>query len=46
MQNLRRTVIPGMHRFVRIGRRHLDQQAQCAEALTQLATLASVAEKF
>ncbi len=37
----RRTVIPNLRRFPRIGRRYLDQPPQSAEAMTQLAALPS-----
>ncbi|WP_349257726.1 type II toxin-antitoxin system RelE/ParE family toxin [Povalibacter sp.] len=36
---LRITVIPNLRRFPRIGRHHLDQPPQSAEALAQLAAL-------
>jgi plasmid stabilization system protein ParE len=39
LDGLRRTVIPNLRRFPRIGRRYLDQPPQSAEAMTQLATL-------
>lgn len=39
LDGLRRTVIPNLCRFPRIGRRYLDQPPQSAEAMTQLAAL-------
>jgi hypothetical protein len=39
LDKLRTTVIPNLRRFPRIGRRHLDQPPQSAEALAQLAAL-------
>ena len=39
LDGLRRTVIPNLRRFPRIGRRYLDQPPQSAEAMTQLAVL-------
>ena len=39
LNGLRRTVIPNLRRFPRIGRRYLDQPPQSAEAMTQLAAL-------
>ena len=39
LDELRATVIPNLRRFPRIGRRHLDQPPQSAEALSQLAAL-------
>ncbi len=39
LDGLRRTVIPSLRRFPRIGRRYLDQPPQSAEAMTQLAAL-------
>jgi plasmid stabilization system protein ParE len=36
---LRRTVIPNLRRFPRIGRRYLDRPPQSAEAMAQLAAL-------
>ena len=39
LDELRTTVIPNLQRFPRIGRRHLDQPPQSAEALAQLAAL-------
>ena len=39
LDGLRRTVIPNLRRFPRIGRRYLDQPPQSAEAMTQLASL-------
>lgn len=39
LDGLRRTVIPNLRRFPRIGRRCLDQPPQSAEAMTQLAAL-------
>lgn len=39
LDGLRRTVIPNLGRFPRIGRRYLDQPPQSAEAMTQLAAL-------
>ena len=39
LYGLRRTVIPNLRRFPRIGRRYLDQPPQSAEAMTQLAAL-------
>jgi plasmid stabilization system protein ParE len=39
LDGLRRTVIPNLRRFPRIGRRYLDQPPQSAEAMTQLAAL-------
>lgn len=39
LAELRATVIPNLARFPRIGRRHLDNPPQSAEALAQLATL-------
>jgi plasmid stabilization system protein ParE len=36
---LRRTVIPNLRRFPRIGRRYLDKPPQSAEAMAQLAAL-------
>lgn len=40
LDGLRRTVIPNLRRFPRIGRRYLDQPPQSAEAMAQLAALA------
>ncbi|RVT53825.1 type II toxin-antitoxin system RelE/ParE family toxin [Rubrivivax albus] len=37
LAELRRTVIPNLARFPRMGRRHLDRPPQSAEALAQLA---------
>lgn len=39
LDGLRRTVIPNLRRFPRIGRRYLDQPPQSAEAMTLLAAL-------
>lgn len=39
LDGLRRTVIPNLHRFPRIGRRYLDQPPQSAEAFAQIAAL-------
>jgi plasmid stabilization system protein ParE len=39
LDGLRRTVIPNLRRFPRIGRRYLDKPPQSAEALTLLAAL-------
>ncbi len=39
LDGLRRTVIPNLRRFPRIGRRYLDQPPQSIEAMTQLAAL-------
>jgi plasmid stabilization system protein ParE len=39
LDGLRRTVIPNLRRFPRIGRRYLDQPPQSVEAMTQLAAL-------
>jgi plasmid stabilization system protein ParE len=39
LDELRSTVIPNLRRFPRIGRRHLEQPPQSAEALAQLAAL-------
>jgi plasmid stabilization system protein ParE len=39
LDELRRTVIPNLRRFPRIGRRYLDQPPHSAEAMTQLAVL-------
>ena len=39
LDELRRTVIPNLRRFPRIGRRYLDQPPQSAEAMAQLAAL-------
>ena len=39
LNGLRRTVIPNLRRFPRIGRRYLDQPPQSAEAMAQLAAL-------
>ncbi len=39
LDELRRTVIPNLRRFPRIGRRYLDQPPQSAEAMTELAAL-------
>ncbi|MNX98707.1 Plasmid stabilization system protein [compost metagenome] len=39
LAELRATVIPNLARFLRIGRRYLDNPPQSAEALVQLATL-------
>ena len=39
IDDLRRTVVPNLRRFPRIGRRYLDQPPQSAEALAQLAAL-------
>ena len=36
LDGLRRTVIPNLRRFPRIGRRYLDQPPQSAEAMAQL----------
>lgn len=41
LDGLRRTVIPNLRRFPRIGRRYLDKPPQSAEALAQLAALPS-----
>jgi plasmid stabilization system protein ParE len=38
LAELRRTVIPNLARFPRMGRRYLDRPPQSAEALAQLAT--------
>ena len=39
LDDLRRTVIPNLRRFPRIGRRYLDQPPQSAEAMALLAAL-------
>ncbi|WP_421887618.1 type II toxin-antitoxin system RelE/ParE family toxin [Methylibium sp.] len=39
LDGLRRTVIPNLRRFPRLGRRYLDQPPQSAEAMTLLAAL-------
>ena len=39
LDELRRTVIPNLSRFPRLGRRYLDQPPQSAEAMMQLAAL-------
>ena len=39
LDGLRRTVIPNLRRFPRMGRRYLDQPPQSAEAMAQLAAL-------
>lgn len=39
LDSLRRTVIPNLRRFPRIGRRYLDNPPQSAEALAQLRAL-------
>jgi plasmid stabilization system protein ParE len=39
LDGLRRTVLPNLRRFPRVGRRYLDQPPQSVEAMTQLATL-------
>ena len=39
LDGLRRTVVPNVHRFPRIGRRYLDKPPQSAEAMAQLAAL-------
>lgn len=39
LDGLRRTVIPNLRRFPRIGRRYLDNPPQSAEALAQLRAL-------
>lgn len=39
LDELRRTVIPNLRRFPRIGRRYLDKPPQSAEAMAQLAGL-------
>lgn len=39
LDELRRTVIPNLRRFPRLGRRYLDQPPQSAEAMMQLAAL-------
>jgi plasmid stabilization system protein ParE len=39
LEGLRRTVVPNLRRFPRIGRRYLDRPPQSAEALAQLAAL-------
>jgi plasmid stabilization system protein ParE len=39
LDELRRTVIPNLRRFPRIGRRYLDEPPQSAEAMAQLAAL-------
>ena len=39
LDGLRRTVIPNLRRFPRIGRRYLEQPPQSAEAMAQLAAL-------
>ena len=39
LDDLRRTVIPSLRRFPRIGRRYLDYPPQSAEALAQLRAL-------
>ena len=39
LDGLRRTVIPNLGRFPRIGRRYLDQPPHSAEAMAQLAAL-------
>jgi plasmid stabilization system protein ParE len=41
LDGLRRTVIPNLRRFPRLGRRYLDQPPQSAEAMAQLAALPS-----
>jgi plasmid stabilization system protein ParE len=39
LDGLRRTVIPNLHRFPRMGRRYLDKPPHSAEAMAQLAAL-------
>ena len=39
LDGLRRTVIPNLRRFPRIGRRYLDKPPRSAEAMAQLAAL-------
>lgn len=39
LDGLRRTVIPNLRRFPRVGRRYLDKPPQSTEAMTQLAAL-------
>ena len=39
LDGLRRTVVPNLRRFPRIGRRYLDKPPQSAEAMAQLAAL-------
>ena len=39
LEGLRRTVIPNLRRFPRIGRRYLEKPPQSAEAMAQLAAL-------
>ena len=39
LDELRRTIIPNLRRFPRIGRRYLDKPPQSAEAMAQLAAL-------
>ena len=39
LEELRRTLIPNLRRFPRIGRRYLDQPPQSAEAMAQLTAL-------
>lgn len=39
LDGLRRTIIPNLRRFPRIGRRYLDKPPQSAEAMAQLAAL-------
>ena len=39
LDGLRRTVLPNLRRFPRVGRRYLDQPPQSVEAMTQLAAL-------
>lgn len=39
LDELRRTAIPNLRRFPRLGRRYLDQPPQSAEAMMQLAAL-------
>jgi plasmid stabilization system protein ParE len=39
LDGLRRTVIPNLRRFPRIGRRYLDKPPQSAEAMAQLAAM-------
>lgn len=41
LDGLRRTVIPNLRRFPRMGRRYLDKPPQSAEALAQLRALPS-----
>ena len=41
LDGLRRTVVPNLRRFPRIGRRYLDKPPQSAEAMAQLAALPS-----